>query len=117
MPGVSGAPKALQTEDNPWANSGFGLFMMHRICNHGGAFTICSGDAMMRLAGGKPMARVIDKIGTLVGMTVLLDQLRSLNQRRLAEIANEGTRIAKSLTGANVTASTASVNLRMTKEK
>ncbi|MDE4586293.1 hypothetical protein HUW66_012250, partial [Staphylococcus epidermidis] len=29
---------------NPWHNSGFGLYMISRICKLGGSFLICSGD-------------------------------------------------------------------------
>lgn len=113
MPGISGSPPSRWDKDNPWANSGYGLFMTHRICREGGAFTMCSGDALLRLSGGRTMERTIAQVGTVVGMTIMLDLLATLDKPRLSEMAAEGSKIAKTLKGANVTASVASVNLRM----
>jgi hypothetical protein len=113
MPGISGSPASRWDKDNPWANSGYGLFMTHRICREGGVFTMCSGDALLQLSGGRKMERTIAQVGTVVGMTVMLDLLAKLDKPRLSEMAAEGSKIAKTLKGANVTASAASVNLRM----
>lgn len=113
MPGISGTPKELRFEDDPWVNSGYGLFMTHQICRAGGSFTICSGDAMIRLAGDQKTERKITNAGTIIGMSVQLDTLKNLNRKALSAFAEEGSRIAKKLKGAIVTASAASVNLRI----
>lgn len=46
MPGISGAmwQGKPQRNDDPWQNSGFGLYMNYRICAEGGNFFIASGD-------------------------------------------------------------------------
>lgn len=46
MPGISGAmwQGKPQRHDDPWQNSGFGLYMNYRICAEGGNFFIASGD-------------------------------------------------------------------------
>lgn len=46
MPGISGAmwQGKPQRDDDPWQNSGFGLYMNYRICAEGGNFFIASGD-------------------------------------------------------------------------
>jgi hypothetical protein len=47
LPGISG--KALKGSssidpNNPWSNSGYGLYMTSKICGNGGSFSIISGD-------------------------------------------------------------------------
>ncbi len=115
MPGISGSPPSRWDKDNPWANSGYGLFMTHRICREGGVFTMCSGDALLQLSGDRKLERTITEVGTVVGMTVMLDLLARLGKPQLSEIAAEGSKIAKTFKGANITASAASLNLRMSK--
>jgi hypothetical protein len=46
MPGISGKVwrGKKQRDDDPWQNSGFGLYMNYRICTEGGEFFIASGD-------------------------------------------------------------------------
>jgi len=116
LPGISGVPVSRSDEANPWANSGYGLFMTHRICREGGVFTICSGDALIRLTSNRKIERVSMPVGTVIGLTVRLDLLCRLDRAALRRISAEGERIAKSLRNATVTASMASTSLRMSVE-
>jgi hypothetical protein len=70
MPAISSKNfKGLRIDrNNPWHNSGFGLYMISRICRLGGSFLICSGDHGISLnANGK---RHIDLGHELNGVAV-----------------------------------------------
>ncbi|MES2803279.1 MAG: ATP-binding protein [Bdellovibrionota bacterium] len=43
-PGISKSTKAARESDDPWTNSGLGLYITSRICQEGGSFSIFSGD-------------------------------------------------------------------------
>jgi hypothetical protein len=119
LPGISGKGRPhggrRRRSHDPWANTGYGLYMTHRVCREGGVFTICSGDALLRLSGDRSMERTADTVGTVVGLTMRLDTLQDL-ERKLPEFSAQGRVISRTLRGAIVTASTASISLRMTRD-
>lgn len=118
MPGVSGAGTGRSVElrgmeDDPWKNTGYGLYMTQTICRDDGVFLMASNNAFLRLATGRKIMRTAAAHGTVVGMTVNVDGLRQIDNRRLLEFHREGAALAKKLGAGNITASAASLNLRM----
>ncbi|ROQ20927.1 hypothetical protein EDC38_1545 [Marinimicrobium koreense] len=91
---------AVIDTNDPWHNSGFGLYMSNRICRLGGSFLICSGDHGIKLdENGKEHIELPHKCrGTAVRMV--------LNTKRLTELADmlatfreDGYRIARQIKG------------------
>lgn len=112
MPAISSKnyKGAVIDKDDPWHNSGFGLYMINRICRLGGSFTICSGDHGIRLNGaGKGHIELGHHCkGTAVRMVLNTNQLNKLSEM-LAEFRDDGYEIAKQIKGVGVyTASAAS---------
>ncbi len=118
LPGISGTDRGRRkryTEEDPWINTGYGLFMTQRICREGGVFTISSGDALLRITGEHELSRENGpKVGTVVGLTIHLHALELLQSKLKKEFNKEARSISKHLKGANVSASSASLTLRMT---
>ncbi|MDO9131888.1 MAG: ATP-binding protein [Hydrogenophaga sp.] len=83
MPAISGKAfkgSKLQQKGN-WANSGFGLYMTHRICRNGGNFFIASGATGMLLtksAGKRYFDCSLD--GTAVRMVIDTESLAGLRE-------------------------------------
>ncbi|MGR3972556.1 hypothetical protein [Shewanella baltica] len=96
--------------NNPWHNSGFGLYMISRICRLGGSFLICSGDHGIALdEHGKQHIDLGHKVkGTAVRMVLNTSKLTDLSQM-LAKFRDDGYEIAKEIKGVGMyTASAAS---------
>jgi hypothetical protein len=116
LPGISGThrPRMRSRSNDPWSNTGYGLFMTQRICREGGAFTMASGTAMLRLAGDVRIpVQDSANVGTVVGLSIRLGSLESLQKKLVTEFSIEAREISKRLKGANVSASAASLTLRM----
>ncbi|MAP30131.1 MAG: hypothetical protein CMK93_05335 [Pseudomonas sp.] len=112
MPAISSKNyKGAQiNRNNPWHNSGFGLYMISRICRLGGSFLICSGDHGIALNEyGKQHIDLGHKInGTAVRMVLNTRKLTNLRQM-LAKFRDDGYEIAKEIKGVGMyTASAAS---------
>lgn len=100
MPAISSKNyKGVRIDRNdPWHNSGFGLYMISRICRLGGNFLICSGDHGILLnAHGKQHIDLGHHIkGTAVRMVLNTSKLTGLSQM-LAKFRDEGYDIAKEI--------------------
>lgn len=112
MPAISSKNfKGVRVDrDNPWHNSGFGLYMISRICRLGGSFLICSGDHGIALdENGKRHIDLGHRIsGTAVRMVLNTSKLTDLSQM-LARFRNDGYEIARKIKGVGIyTASAAS---------
>lgn len=112
MPAISSKNfKGMRIDrDNPWHNSGFGLYMISRICRLGGSFLICSGDHGIALdEHGKQHIDLGHQInGTAVRMVLNTRKLTDLGQM-LAKFRDDGYEIAKEIKGVGMyTASAAS---------
>jgi len=95
---------------DPWHNSGFGLYMINRICRLGGSFLICSGDHGIKLdESGKQHINLGHYCkGTTVRLVLNTSKLIELN-KMLAVFRDEGYEIAKEMKGVGMyTASAAS---------
>ncbi|MEZ0020000.1 ATP-binding protein [Sinorhizobium fredii] len=99
MPGVSGNIWAGKGDD-PWMNTGYGLYMTNRICRAGGSFFICSGDAGLWLEGRHKVDVPSDLQGTAVRLSLKTSQLPDL-KGQLAGFHLDGIRAAKEIEGAN----------------
>lgn len=110
LPGISGVafrggPK--QRKD-PWANSGYGLFMTSQLCRRGGSFVAISGNGGVRVseAGEERIDCRMD--GTAIRLQLQTENIGALG-RSLEELRNIGAKIAGELRHeANITASMSS---------
>lgn len=111
MPGVSGNYKAITDPDgnNPWRNSGYGLYMLSRLCRNSGGFLLMSSDTALVLGQDtKRDFQVQNFRGTLVRLDLDIRD-KSILAKRLDKYATEGKELAKAIRGAQViTASSAS---------
>ena len=109
LPGVSG--KAYQgsvtTNDGEWANSGYGLFMAHRLCSLEGVFFLGSKSASLRLEGNKKERLPFNFSGTAVCMVFRPSRIGNVSQA-LKTFEKEGAEIARTIAGTVLDASTAS---------
>ncbi|MBN7286822.1 hypothetical protein GU253_15205 [Vibrio cholerae] len=96
--------------NNPWHNSGFGLYMSSRICRLGGSFLVCSGNHGIRLdESGKEHVDLKHACsGTVVKLVLNTSKLTDLSTM-LAKFRDEGYEVAKQIKGVGrYTASAAS---------
>ena len=100
MPSISGRNyKGVRVDrNNPWHNSGFGLYMISRICKLGGSFLICSGDhGIMLDSNGKNHFDIGHHYsGTVVRMILDTKNLTELSEM-LAKFRNDGYEIASKI--------------------
>lgn len=78
-PGVSVAfiPSRGQRDDDPWANSGYGLYMISEICKlTEGWFTLVSGDACIRVYPNNTSAYPVHYNGTALGIRIKPSKVR-----------------------------------------
>lgn len=110
LPGVSGVafrggPK--QRKD-PWANSGYGLFMTSQLCQRGGSFVAISGQGAVTIKDGVEKRFDCSLEGTAIRLQFQTDRIKALGES-LEELRNLGAKIAGSLKQeANITASMSS---------
>jgi hypothetical protein len=97
LPGVSGNINAGKgNQYDVWQNSGYGLYMAHRLCGLGGKFTIVSGDNALSIQNEQKAVNKARYSGTAVRLSISTKKLDHL-QRSLANFRDEGARIAKYL--------------------
>lgn len=91
---------AIIDTNDPWHNSGFGLYMINRICRLGGSFVICSGDHGVKLdENGKEHIELPHNCnGTAVRMVLNTNRLTALS-KMLAKFREDGYAIAKQIKG------------------
>lgn len=113
LPGISG--KAIREElafDNPWENSGYGLYMMSRLCADGGSFFMASGTSGIRITNHRRDMINVGFNGTSVRLFLNIEKLRKLEDM-LRDYAKEGSAIAREITGkADANPSRASLMVR-----
>jgi len=115
LPGISGKYfKGRRINKNdPWHNSGFGLYMTSRLCRNGGEFFICSGNhgILLNEYGKKHFELNHYFQGTAVKMVLSINKLRKLSDM-LSSFREEGFKIAKEIKGiGHISASMASLML------
>ena len=96
--GISEAfsPGRTNPSEDPWANSGFGFYMMKEICSAcGGAFCLCSdGKALLTGADRKEQYEVFSGFGTAAGFVIDGAEILS-HPGIIAKTAAEGERQAR----------------------
>lgn len=97
MPGVSrkGVLPQSRAAQDPWANSGFGLYMTSRLCGEGGRFVLLSGSAAVELKNSLKHLHSGVFPGTALQLELNLDKVESLSPR-LLRFRNEGIETARS---------------------
>ncbi len=102
MPAISSKnyKGAIIDTNDPWHNSGFGLYMINRICRLGGSFIICSGDHAIKLDDNGKEHINLPHIcrGTAVRMVLNTSRLSALGDM-LTKFRDEGYEIAKQIKG------------------
>jgi len=102
MPAISSKnyKGAIVDTDDPWHNSGFGLYMINRICRLGGSFLICTGNHGIKLdENGKEHINLPHICrGTAVRMVLDTNKLTNLSSM-LATFRDEGYEVAKQIKG------------------
>jgi hypothetical protein len=105
MPAISSKnyKGAIIDTNNPWHNSGFGLYMINRICRLGGSFLICSGEHGIKLdENGKEHIDLPHLCrGTAVRMVLNTGKLTELNSM-LTKFRNDGYEIARQIKGVGI---------------
>jgi hypothetical protein len=119
MPGISG--KMYEgVEIRPydvWQNSGYGLYMIYRMCRHAGSLFITSNNATLEVIANKHNAQNQPSLpGTSIRILFDVSKLEEL-QSQLKSYAKEGKAQAESLSGTtNIGASVASLMLHNEEE-
>jgi hypothetical protein len=119
LPGISGVnfrggPKQ---RNDPWANSGYGLFMTSQLCQRGGSFAAISGRGGITVAERNEKQLDCGFEGTAIRLQFQTDRIETLGTS-LEELRNLGMKIAASLKQeANFTASMSSRMLLGTSKK
>lgn len=99
LPGISGkAFRGSRRSSDPWANSGYGLYMTNRLCGEGGAFTICSGTSALLVSGdGREQLRAA-VTGTALRMVLNQTAIGDLSSA-LRRFRDEGFELARQIGG------------------
>lgn len=113
LPGISGKMYKGKKQDpnNVWQNSGYGLYMINRLCRNGGSFFICSGSAGIEFENGSKKEFEANFPGTALRLKIDTARVQSISNM-LNQFRDEGYEIAKELSAsASISASTASTML------
>lgn len=102
MPAISSKnyKGAIINTNDPWHNSGFGLYMINRICRLGGSFLICSGNHGIKLDENGKEHIDLPHIcrGTAVRMVLNTNKLTELGSM-LEKFRDDGYEVAKQIKG------------------
>lgn len=96
MPGVSRKgilPKSRASHD-PWANSGFGLYMTSRLCGEGGKFVLLSGSSAVQLTRSMKHLHSASYAGTALQLELDISKSESLSAR-LSKFRDDGIGAAR----------------------
>jgi len=101
--GISQAfqPEKVNKSDDPWANSGFGLYMASEICKElGGSFCLATGNKYINIhSDGKTRIGDTDFRGTAVKIAISTSEI-SNSQAIISKIAKHGEEQAKTIRNA-----------------
>lgn len=100
-PGVTGKRPTIYNQNDPYANSGFGLFVTSRICIEGGDYSICSGSSALGISSRKPTLYETSFQGTAIRMRLKTTNLQELNGV-IPKLIKEGEKLAKNNSNASV---------------
>ena len=107
---VAYGKKQKRKSDDFWKNSGFGLYMTHRIAGMGGDFFIASGRHGLQWIQDEKKDYKVRLKGTILRMVVQTNNISEL-QETLGEFRADGFALAQELTKMEIEPSTASLML------
>lgn len=107
---VAYGKKQKRKSDDFWKNSGFGLYMTHRITGMGGDFFIASGRHGLQWIQDEKKDYKVRLKGTILRMVVQTNNISEL-QETLGEFRADGFALAQELTKMEIEPSTASLML------
>ena len=81
-PGISRSFRAGQDTDDPYANSGFGLYVMHNLCSMLGVFKIISTGDYLEYQSKRITESICNFNGTAIGMRFKLSTLDRIPELR-----------------------------------
>lgn len=111
MPGISGKVyEGAKLKDHEWENSGYGLYMVNRLCRNGGQFFICSFEDGIYMEGNKRNYTHTNFKGTALKLVIELSNLQNIRES-LMLFQQEGITFASKHSFANLTPSIASTML------
>jgi anti-sigma regulatory factor (Ser/Thr protein kinase) len=93
-PGVTGTRPSIYDLNDPYVNSGFGLFVTSRICLEGGDYSICSGNKALGISSRKPTLYNTSFGGTAIRMRLITTRLAQLDGI-IPRLIKEGEKLAK----------------------
>jgi hypothetical protein len=94
-PGISRVDVSkITTNNNPWSNSGFGLYVLSELCKKTGEFLICSGKSGIYLCNDEQETKPFPFAGTAVKLRMVRPKGQDV-QQLIREIVTEGERIAR----------------------
>ncbi|MBJ8433054.1 hypothetical protein [Acinetobacter pittii] len=102
--------KQKRRSDDFWKNSGFGLYMTHRIAGMGGDFFIASGKHGLQWVQDEKRDYKVRLKGTILRMVIQTNNISTL-QETLGKFRTEGFALAQELTKMDIEPSTASLML------
>ena len=97
LPSVSGKTH-IQRRDDPWANSGYGLYMTSRFARNGGNFVLASGDMAVHLSRRTKNNYQTSFQGTALRFNFDLKQIGNVSDK-LHDFRREGAQLAKEIKG------------------
>ncbi len=107
-PGISRifTPGGINSSNDEWANSGYGLYMISRICANLGSFIIASGDSVIKTDryGQKVYPSLCHIQGTAIRLRVYLSKMgnyEDVAQRLLRVGEKEATANGKAIPSAS----------------
>lgn len=103
MPGVSSKTHkdTIIRANDRWQNSGYGLYMISRLCRQGGSFFIASGETGRLLEPTREKYISTSHQGTILRLEMKTTNVTNLAER-LSDYRNDGDKIAKSYIGRNI---------------
>jgi anti-sigma regulatory factor (Ser/Thr protein kinase) len=100
-----------KSSDDFWQNTGFGLYMTHRIASLGGDFFISSGDHGLRWQTEEKTDYEVNHLsGTILRIVIKTDQIIELSNT-LNQFREDGYKLAKTITKMKIEPSRASLML------
>lgn len=113
---VAYGKKQKRKSDDFWKNSGFGLYMTHRIAGMGGDFFIASGRHGLQWIQDEKRDHKVRLKGTILRMVIQTNNISEL-QKTLGEFRDDGYSLAQELTKMEIEPSTASLMLSKHRNK
>jgi hypothetical protein len=98
QPGVSKADIYSDKDDNVWANSGFGLYVMSEICRETGSFLLVSGESALSIENKETTDKDFSFFGTAINLKISKPKGKNVSDF-IKSIISTGEKISESIPG------------------